>query len=381
MPRESTEREAAAASRAVSGRPSSSRRGFRRRSRSSDDLAGALPVATERESTRTPRRRSAGRPRGRAAHRRRVVRVRQERSGSIAAQAERAPDDRRERATSRPLPCATTSRRPAQAHAGHDHRSRASRSPSLRRSGRPASAPGRVARPCAPLAAERGGDQSDTASAANATMSSGRSMVSAEVRLRQARSPRLSGRAPPVAQPGRAAPDLGDHDGEDHAKTTARFDAEVTDPSGISATPSADRPRWRATAIRERSRPWHIGRRGRTITARRGGAVEGEVEPEHVDPRLAQDAELAALDVRLDQPPDPRRVHPARLRHPPHLVEGRRRADVGIETAAGRRHQVDRDGRGLPGSASRSASIRPLTAAWRAGFSGPRLDPMDAPAL
>jgi hypothetical protein len=60
----------------------------------------------------------------------------------------------------------------------------------------------------------------------------------------------------------------------------------------------------------------------------------------------------------------------------------RRRADVGVEAAGGGGDQIDRDRRGVAGVGGLEVgSMRALTASARAGFSGPRLEPDEAPAL
>ena len=59
--------------------------------------------------------------------------------------------------------------------------------------------------------------------------------------------------------------------------------------------------------------------------------VEREVQQQHVDHRFAEDAELAALGVRVHQLPHVVLAQRPLARHARHLERGRRRADVRIE--------------------------------------------------
>src|SRR5262249_58019930 len=61
--------------------------------------------------------------------------------------------------------------------------------------------------------------------------------------------------------------------------------------------------------------------------------VELQVQGEHVDPRLAQEAEGPTFDVLLDEYPHRVRRELPLARHPGDLVERRGRADVRIEPA------------------------------------------------
>src|SRR6266446_3298584 len=77
--------------------------------------------------------------------------------------------------------------------------------------------------------------------------------------------------------------------------------------------------------------------------------IECQIEGEDVDAGLAEQAELPALGVLRDQASDDGLVELARLRHAPHLVEGRRRADVGVEPTARGRDEIHRHGRRVTG--------------------------------
>src|SRR5437879_2719227 len=86
--------------------------------------------------------------------------------------------------------------------------------------------------------------------------------------------------------------------------------------------------------------PSPLPRRSRTTDAarsRRGGAelaIEREIEQEHVDARLAQEAQLAPFDGGVDDGGDARRHDPARPGDARHLPGGGRGRDVRIEAAA-----------------------------------------------
>jgi hypothetical protein len=79
-------------------------------------------------------------------------------------------------------------------------------------------------------------------------------------------------------------------------------------------------------------------------SAHGGYAIEREVQPQDVDARLPEEAELSALRVLLHQPSHGILGEAARTRHATHLVRRPGRTDVGIEPAAGRRDQIDRHG-------------------------------------
>ena len=74
-------------------------------------------------------------------------------------------------------------------------------------------------------------------------------------------------------------------------------------------------------------------------------AIQRQVERQHVDARLAEEAEGAALDVLVDELAHAIFRHVARLRDARHLEQRGLRRDVRIEAAAGRGHQIDRDRR------------------------------------
>ena len=74
--------------------------------------------------------------------------------------------------------------------------------------------------------------------------------------------------------------------------------------------------------------------------------IQCEIQLQHVDPRLPENSELSPGRVCLDELPDGGLADAARRRHPRRLRFRRRRADIGIEPAARRSHQVRRDGTG-----------------------------------
>src|SRR5229473_6943052 len=92
-------------------------------------------------------------------------------------------------------------------------------------------------------------------------------------------------------------------------------------------------------------------------TAARGGAgsrrglprIECQVEAEDVHAGLTQQAEQPALRVLRDEALHDGIVELARPGHATHLVEGRRRADMGVEPAARRGDEVHRHGRRVAG--------------------------------
>ena len=85
--------------------------------------------------------------------------------------------------------------------------------------------------------------------------------------------------------------------------------------------------------------------------------VERQIELQHVDMRLADDAEEAALGVGLDELPDLVLRQAARLGDARHLEQRAGGRDVGIEAARRGGDQIDRDRRvrvlGLPASRRR----------------------------
>ena len=111
------------------------------------------------------------------------------------------------------------------------------------------------------------------------------------------------------------------------------------------------------------------------------GRVEREVELQHVDARLAEDAEQSPLGVLLDQLPHLLDRQSARPGHPrawyiapATLMCGSRPLPEAVTRSTG-------TGAVLPGSAARSASMRALTASASAGLSGPWFEPPEAAAL
>src|SRR5438445_1932046 len=82
----------------------------------------------------------------------------------------------------------------------------------------------------------------------------------------------------------------------------------------------------------------------RVILSAPTAGVERAVQGEDVHCRLAEDAELPARRVLLDERLDVGEGYAARPGHPGRLVASRRRADVGVEPAARRGHEVHRDG-------------------------------------
>ena len=111
--------------------------------------------------------------------------------------------------------------------------------------------------------------------------------------------------------------------------------------------------------------------------------VEGEVQLQHVDPRLAEDAEqpVAPCAARSVLTPCPAAT-PRALATRVDLIVRRGDADVRVEAAGRGGDQIDRHRRGYcPGRRPSSASMRALTASCSAGLSGPRFEPLEAPAL
>ena len=77
--------------------------------------------------------------------------------------------------------------------------------------------------------------------------------------------------------------------------------------------------------------------------------VQVEIEREHVDPRLAQHAQVARSDVRCDELVHRILAQVAGFGYPGNLVKGAVRADVRVEAGAGRGDQVNRDGLAVVG--------------------------------
>src|SRR4026208_296098 len=80
-------------------------------------------------------------------------------------------------------------------------------------------------------------------------------------------------------------------------KTKARFDAEVSERSGISMRPSARPPSAPATIHKRLSSPGFMA-------VRRLLAVQRQIEVQDADPSVSEDAEEPALRMLLDDLPD-----------------------------------------------------------------------------
>src|SRR5439155_13403708 len=78
-------------------------------------------------------------------------------------------------------------------------------------------------------------------------------------------------------------------------------------------------------------------------------SVEGQVQGQHVHPRLAEDAEPPTFDVGLHHFSYRCHFQVSRLRDALDLIEGGRRADVRIEAAARGRDEIHGNGRGVAG--------------------------------
>src|SRR6185437_9352337 len=102
-----------------------------------------------------------------------------------------------------------------------------------------------------------------------------------------------------------------------------------------------------ARAVSSRTRASNASGSGRrsliarlTYHAQRRDAVQGEVEPEHVYARLAEEAKLPSFDVAFDQGANRRTVRVPRPSDSLHLEQRARRLDVRIEPRAGRGDEV-----------------------------------------
>ena len=71
--------------------------------------------------------------------------------------------------------------------------------------------------------------------------------------------------------------------------------------------------------------------------------IQGKIERKHIDARLAENSESAALDVIRDEPADVIFRQVARLRNARHLEIGGFGRDVGVETASRRGYQIGWD--------------------------------------
>src|SRR5476649_1081528 len=109
--------------------------------------------------------------------------------------------------------------------------------------------------------------------------------------------------------------------------------------------------------------------------------VERQIERQNIHARFAEEAEILRLPLRLDHAAHGRHLNVACGGDAARLVHRGGHADLGIEAAGRRRHQVDRHRRIVPGSAAFNAAIRPLTASICAGLFGPKLEPLELLAL
>src|SRR5476651_753516 len=80
-----------------------------------------------------------------------------------------------------------------------------------------------------------------------------------------------------------------------------------------------------------------------TLLLHRVLLIEGEVELQHIDPRLAEKSKLASGGVRVDEATDVRFGDAPLPRDPWYLKLCRRRRDVRVEAGGRRGHKVDRD--------------------------------------
>src|SRR5436309_7619831 len=88
--------------------------------------------------------------------------------------------------------------------------------------------------------------------------------------------------------------------------------------------------------------PRPTGARRRAASGRGLPRIECQVEAEDVHAGLTQQAEQPALRVLLDEALHDGIVELTRHGHTMHLVEGRRRADMGVEPAARRGDEIHR---------------------------------------
>ena len=110
------------------------------------------------------------------------------------------------------------------------------------------------------------------------------------------------------------------------------------------------------------------------------GAVQCQIERQHIDARLAEQPKGAALDVLVDELADAIFGHVARLRNARDLEQGGCRRDLGVKSAARRGDEVDRD-RASTGFSCLSLATSALTRSISALLVGPRLEPMELTAL
>ena len=109
--------------------------------------------------------------------------------------------------------------------------------------------------------------------------------------------------------------------------------------------------------------------------------VERHVQFQHVDARLTEEAEQAALRVLGNELADLVFGQAALAGHSRDLDFGRRRADMRIESAAGSSDKVNRDRRiGARSFSSRMRAISWVTRSTRRWLVGPSFDPSDSVA-
>src|SRR5690242_531901 len=89
----------------------------------------------------------------------------------------------------------------------------------------------------------------------------------------------------------------------------------------------------------------------------RGHTIEVEVQLEHVDARLPEEAQRRALGVRAYEGAHTILAQASHLGHARHLALGGGHRDVRIEPARALGHEVDRDRAGDAGRAQRSDAL------------------------
>ena len=109
------------------------------------------------------------------------------------------------------------------------------------------------------------------------------------------------------------------------------------------------------------------------------GAIQGKVQRKHVDARFSEKTEGPPLNMPGDELTQAILRHVASLRNARHLKIGRSRRDVGIEPAARRRYQVDRNLGG--GFSCLSFATSAATRSIKTLLVGPRLEPIEFCAL
>ena len=109
--------------------------------------------------------------------------------------------------------------------------------------------------------------------------------------------------------------------------------------------------------------------------------IECEIQQQHVDTRLPEEPKLPALGVLRNQLLHHGLCEATRPRHTLDLIGRRCRADVGIEPASGRRHEIDRDRSIVPRIGGSECGDTGLDCLANAGLVGPNFEPEDAAAL